>query len=128
MCNETKVLKQIVEDVYVYYNRNEFRKYRVELFDGVILQSNKPTVAELLDLKFRNSHGNINYETFGNYIEAKDLKFNDYFEQGSKLYKFDYKSEDMVNYHNVQSGVGYTMGNTLNVKKVIKKSLLINGK
>ena len=128
MCNETKVLKQIVEDVVVLYTRNDFRKYRVEFFDDVMLQSNKPTAEELLDFKFRNSNNNIEYETFGNYIEAKNLKFNDYFEQGSKLYKFDYQSEDMVNYHNVQSGVGCTMGNTLNVKKVIKKSLLINGK
>ena len=126
MLHETKILKQAVEDVHVYYNKNEFRKYRVEFFEDIMLQSNKPTVVELLDFKFRNSHNNINYETFNNYIEAKNLKFNDYFEQDSKLYKFDYQEGDMVNFHNVQSGIGYTMRNTLNVKKVIKKSLLIN--
>jgi hypothetical protein len=127
MCNEIKILKQVVEGVDVYYNKNEFRKYRVEFFEDIMIQSSKPTVVELLDFKFRNSHNNIDYKTFNNYIEAKNLKFNDYFEQDSKLYKFDYKEGDIVNFHNVQSGVGYTMGNTSNVKKVIKKSLLIKG-
>ena len=127
MLNETKMLKQVVKDVVVFYTRNDSRKYRVEFFDDVMIQSNKPTVVELLDFKFRNSHNNIDYETFNNYIEAKNLKFGDYFEQGGNLYKFDYQSEDMVNYHNIQSGAGYRMGNTLNVKKVIKKSLLIKG-